>query len=326
MTRHVDAESMGRFSAGDLSERKSARVSAHLRQCSRCAGLRDQLAGVTTLLASTLVPPMPEHLATRIQTALAAESARRTALQPGAEPGRGELPARRARPPRRRLSSPVALRVLAVTGAVAVVAGGGYAILHGGRTSSTASSGQQATAGGQAPLARNGTQAGPVTFGPALHYASDGHTTSFMPVSTRGNYLPGTLTSQVKTTLSQVRFAAAGGGLTMQSNQPSAQPSGSFSGPGSTPAGKRSAVPTSSGVPAVTEFGGVAVGTIEACVARIAAGDPVLLVDLALYRGSRATLIVLAEPGSAARHLWVVGPGCSEHASDVLLQRVLTGG
>src|SRR5258708_35898464 len=83
MTRHVGAETLARFRQGDLSPRRNARIRAHLGGCARCSDLNEDLAGVTTLLAGAQPPPIPEHLAARIQTALATEAARRVALTAG---------------------------------------------------------------------------------------------------------------------------------------------------------------------------------------------------------------------------------------------------
>src|SRR5258708_18947491 len=93
MTRHIGAETLARFRQGDLSPRRNARIRAHLGGCARCSDLNEDLAGVTTLLAGAQLPPIPEHLAARIQTALATEAARRGALTAGGAP----TPARGAR-------------------------------------------------------------------------------------------------------------------------------------------------------------------------------------------------------------------------------------
>src|SRR5260370_19297282 len=86
MTRDIGAETLARFRQGDLSPRRNARIRAHLGGCARCSDLNEDLAGVTTLLAGAQPPPIPEHLAARIQTALATEAARRVALTAGAAP------------------------------------------------------------------------------------------------------------------------------------------------------------------------------------------------------------------------------------------------
>jgi len=62
MRRHIDAETLARFRQGDLSPRQNARIRAHLAGCERCRDLNEDLAGVTTMLASAQPPPIPEHL------------------------------------------------------------------------------------------------------------------------------------------------------------------------------------------------------------------------------------------------------------------------
>ena len=79
MTRHVSAEKLARSRDGDLSPAAARRVTAHLAGCSRCRADADALAGLPALLAATQLPPMPDHLAARIETALATESAHRAA-------------------------------------------------------------------------------------------------------------------------------------------------------------------------------------------------------------------------------------------------------
>src|SRR5262249_18641891 len=157
MTRHVDAETLARYRHEDLRRRRASRVRAHLAGCERCRALEEALAGVPRLPAAAQPPPIPEHLAARIQTALAAEAARRavlpaqaTSTAPGAAAG-GEARQTRTEPaetgvhdPRtsrhgrhgrdrtrqRRpgFASPVALRTMAAAAAVVVLAGGGYEI------------------------------------------------------------------------------------------------------------------------------------------------------------------------------------------------------
>src|SRR5262252_7980744 len=134
-----------------LSARKAAQVSAHLAACPRCAALEAQLAEVTTLLNRATAPPMPDALTARIQAALAAEAAARTpAAAPHAAPAPAAVPAMQAAAGhngsqatnghragdttgrrtgwRDRGRSWLALRVTAVTAAVAVIAGGGYGV------------------------------------------------------------------------------------------------------------------------------------------------------------------------------------------------------
>ena len=60
-------------------------------------------------------------------------------------------------------------------------------------------------------------------------------------------------------------------------------------------------------------------------MSRIAAGRTVLLVDVARFDHKPATIIVTARQGAAAAQVWVVGPGCSASARDVVTHRALPG-
>ena len=158
MRGHADAATLAAFREELLSARKAARVSAHLAACPRCAALDAQLAEVTTMLHRATAPPMPDALTARIQAALATEAAARAVDAPRAmdapplaaaaagagaatpgTPGRNgsQGPAgqdRTREQPGRRTGwrghdrSWLALRVAAVTAAVAVIAGGGYGV------------------------------------------------------------------------------------------------------------------------------------------------------------------------------------------------------
>jgi hypothetical protein len=157
-----------------------------------------------------------------------------------------------------------------------------------------------------------------VTSGPALHYSSDGHAGSFVPVSSQANFGPGSLAAQVSSTLTQLRSSS---GRSPESGSGPSETNGQNS-----PAAGISALPGSPAAARAGQFGGIPVGVLEGCVARIAADRPVLLVDIARYLGGPATLVVVGGPGPAADHLWVVGPACSATASDVLAQRDLPRG
>ena len=84
MIGHPDADTLAACREGLLGRRRSARIRAHLARCSRCASLDRELAAVTTQLASVPAPRIPDELAARLDTVLAAESAARA---------RGESPA-----------------------------------------------------------------------------------------------------------------------------------------------------------------------------------------------------------------------------------------
>jgi hypothetical protein len=126
---HVDADALAEFRAGLVTGRRGARIAAHLAGCDRCAALDGELAGASVLLASVPAPVLPDHVAQRLDAALAAEVAarndpERAGREPSPEPG-GH--ARRAAHRGFRLPS---LRVLAPIAAAAavVLAAGGYGL------------------------------------------------------------------------------------------------------------------------------------------------------------------------------------------------------
>jgi hypothetical protein len=312
VTRHADAETLARYRHEDLSRRRASRVRAHLAGCARCRALDEDLAGVTALLADAQPPPMPEHLAARIQTAIAAEAARRPALpaqavsaapgaatagearRAGTEPAGTGVPEGRAarhgrhgrdRPRQRRpgFASPVALRAMAAAAAVVVLAGGGYEIAqHVGGSSSPSE-----TSAGSAPRTQQGPFSAPAAVPAPLHrlsYLHAGHVD--VPVVQSGtNYTPATLRGQVTNTLATYGPLARSG-----------------------PSGSHSPVPA----------GGTPESALGGCVTRIAKGQHVLLVDVASYRGTPAMVIVTRAAAGGPEQVWVVGTGCSSTSSHLL--------
>jgi hypothetical protein len=322
MTRHVGAEALARYREGDLGGRRSSRIRAHLAGCARCAALDEDLAGVSAMLASAPRPAIPQQVTTRIQAALMAEAARRA--QPGAgldpagpEPARPSVrPAGPGQPGRPRhagpagsgrrwrlpeLRSAVAARALAVAAAVAVVAGGIYGTVQlAGGTNGASSS----TASGSAAGVRRGT----ASLAPPQPYNSAGQPATFTPVSTGLNFQPELLKSQVRGELQRHS--------SISSPAPGALPE--HSGQSGTRAGLKQSSPGSG------SFAGIQLAALRGCVARIAAGRAVRLVDVDQYQGKPATIIVVAAPAGGSQ-VWVVGPGCSRSDSDVIAQASLSG-
>jgi hypothetical protein len=347
MNRHVSAEKLARFRDGDLSRAAARRVAAHLAGCTRCQADADALAGLPALLAATQLPPMPDHLAARIETALVTESAHRAAGSPAVHPARVRA-GRRAGVPRwvvtdeqaRRHARPSgpARRILATAAAVAVIGGGGYALVSslGGGTNSSSSS---ASGPGRAPSAgapaapvpsaagsdfksasgvQNGavrpgvtgpTDFGMVKFAPAEQYNHAGHTVRFTPVRTSTNYLAAQLGPQATATLAQVRASRPGlaGG------------SAAHSSAGQAPTGQGA-----SGQGSASAFSAAALARLPGCIGRVAGGQAVLLVDLASFQGAPAIIIVTAPPGSGAgTQVWAVAAACSSSGADVLARHEL---
>lgn len=308
MTRHVSTEGLARFRDGDLRSAKARRVEAHLEGCARCRAASAALAEVPALLAAAEVPQIPAHLAARIETALATESAHRTAGAPSMRPSQS---GRAGQPRRTRLKAVLpfpATRVLAAAATAVVIAGGGYELvgLLGGPGPAASTSGSavgsaarsapertgKSASGGQDPLV-----AGLPVYGPPVRYRAAGHSGTIRPVRTITDYRPARLAQQVTATLAETRAS-----------------------PAASPGNHAVTSPN-----AAAGFGAGQLAQLAGCVGRVAAGRTVLLVDVARFRGAPATVIVTAAQRPAAAQVWVVGPGCSRSAGDVLAHQALPG-
>ena len=141
-TTHPDTDVLAEFQAGLATGRRGARIAAHLAECDRCRAFRDELAGLSALLAAVPAQAMPDRVAQRLDSTLAAEVARRT----DSERARGDSPRHRGtagRPAGHRGWRLVSLRVLAPAAAV-VLAAAGYGLSqlpHGSGNLASASSG-----------------------------------------------------------------------------------------------------------------------------------------------------------------------------------------
>jgi hypothetical protein len=154
---HLDTDVLAEFRAGLITGRRGARITAHLAGCDRCTALDDQLAGVSALLASVPAPAMPDRVADRLDTVLAAEVTRRDQAERARDDGSGESPAPR-RPRGNRGFRPLALRVLAPAAAVVLLAAGGYGLSRAGLGSSSQST---ASSAGSAAKSVSSPTAGP---------------------------------------------------------------------------------------------------------------------------------------------------------------------
>jgi hypothetical protein len=294
MTRHVSTENLARFRGGDLSTSRSARIAAHLRACARCRETSEALGRVPSLLAAVEVPPMPAHLAARIESALAAESAVRAAVESDGVPQhRSAAPSHGGGRHRPRRPAMPALRVLATAGAAVVLVGGGVALLTElgtGSSSSTSDSGGASAPGHKAADARPRLTPS-FAFG-AIHYHAAGHPAVITPERSGTRYQTARLTEQVNRVLATASPLARGTAL-----------------PNATNGGASTGTPPRSVRPG--------------CVSRIAAGRSVQLVDIARFDGRQATIIVTATHGQVAAQVFVVGAACSASASDILAHRQL---
>ncbi len=138
---HPDSDVLGEFRAGLVTGRRGKQVAAHLAVCDRCTALDRQLAEVGSLLAAAPSPVLPDRLAERLDTVLAAELARRDEAE-RAGAGQSGHPVKQPRPAGNGRWRLVTLRVLAPAAAVVVLAAGGYGLsrLSSSPSSSTAAS------------------------------------------------------------------------------------------------------------------------------------------------------------------------------------------
>jgi hypothetical protein len=200
---HPDTDVLAEFRAGLITGRRGARITAHLAGCDRCAALDDQLAGVSVLLASVPAPALPDRVAQRLDTVLAAEVARRDDAERARGDGASESPAPR-RPRGNRGFRPLALRVLAPAAAVVLLAAGGYGLSRAGLGSSSSSSATTAdgaaksVSSAEAPTGSRNAAAEPVQ-GPAAR--SQGITGGIRVTTSHQNFTHANLAQQVKAAL-----------------------------------------------------------------------------------------------------------------------------
>jgi hypothetical protein len=298
--RHADAEMLAAYHEGLLPRRRARRVAAHLADCQQCAGLDTQLARLPGLLASSPAPPMPAALTARIEAALAAEAAARSAVPAaaagpaagaaaGTATGETQGPSRGLRGPRH--TRPVVRIAVGVAAAAVVIGGAGYGLSQltsGGTPRSSPVAGPAAV-----PSKNGGRKAEHGTVGPSsAGLAPAGLPGGLRVVYSGTDYQPGSLQGQVGAVLTKL-----GGGQA----------------PARGGANRASPVDTHT-------------RGLQACVTHIAGNHAPLLVDVARYRGRLATVIVVPITGESRLRVWVVGPGCSATARDVLASTTLPGG
>ena len=206
-TTHLDGDVLAEFDAGLTTGRRGARIAAHLAGCDRCQALREEIAGVSALLAAIPAQAMPDRVAQRLDRVLAAEVVQRA----DSERARGGSPrhhATRGRPARNRGLRLVSLRVLAPATAVVLAAAGyGLSQLAGGGGPQTASSsvaaGPARAAAGRANIPAVLPSSEPAAR-PQLRSGA-----GFPFVTSHTNFAPGTLKQQVAAALRAAPSAPA---------------------------------------------------------------------------------------------------------------------
>lgn len=321
MRGHADEATLAAFREELLSARKAAQVSAHLAACPQCAALEAQLAEVTSVLHRATAPPMPDALTARIEAAIAAEAAARaagtasvTAAVPAAVPavpvaagrdGTRSLNGRRTGDTAERHKgwrghdrSWLALRVAAVTAAVAVIAGGGYGVsqlLSGGGPAMTGAASSAASgAGAGAPNIKVKGPVPGISAGGSNARSGTGSSThsnagTFLPlvISSGTNYQPSRLGAQASAVLAHLA----------KQKSATAQPV-----PNMAPAQNQA-----------TLF-----PDLQSCLIHIGRGQQPELVDLAHFQGHPALIVVLPGTNGANPRALAVAPGCNGTIAHVL--------
>ena len=190
---HPDSGVLAEYRAGLISGRRGRRIAAHLSACDHCAGVGDQLAEISVMLAAAPVPAMPDNVAQRLDTVLAAEAAKRNDSERAAAEASRDRGAHRRRA-RRGGWRLVTVRVLAPAATVVALAAVGFELSHiGGPTSSSAASsgagrvaGPSTAAASAAPreakvgAAANGSEGHTIPlFGPSLSFKFYNSPTSY---------------------------------------------------------------------------------------------------------------------------------------------------
>lgn len=333
MRKHVSLEDIALLDADALSPRKAAKVRSHLAHCADCSQQRAALGAVPNMLASasSRYEPMPENLSSRVDAALASESARRLASQPGSEAARGALPARRKsgilpgagrglRMPS--LSGPT-VRALATAGVVAVVVGGGVGIATqlGGTSASTSSA-----AGSHAALR------GPRVLPP--------HVPALTNVASVG-YGHGSSARRIEEVSSSTNFTAANMKTTVNDAVRAEKTNGDYSssrlvGPSSSASSvpavsDRSATISPAAAAGLSQGIASSSGTaspsprqLAGCINEVVMpGQKLQLLERATFDSQPATIIVSAAPLGHPEHVWVVGNLCSSTEKNLLFQGTL---
>ena len=336
MRGHPDDETIAAFREDLLPARRAARIAAHLAECPRCAEVDAQLAAVTAALARTPTPPMPASLTARLDAALAAEVADRSAASASpahADSAGGAAPA-----------GPAAAGP-ADRPAAADRTASPAAHAHRGPGTGPEHTGQGRTGPGHTGSGhtgpgrgRPGRRAGRPRAGSrlSLRIAS---VAAAVVVLAGGGYAIARVVSGGQELSTSSSSAASGSAAS--------RPSGSALAPEAAPRAPTEGLPlVASGttyragqlpaqVAAVLKrhpaqghvnaappaaAGATAFPHLIECVSHVAAGQRPRLVDVAHYGSQLAAVIVVPVPGTATVRVSVVGPDCSAQGGDIITQ------
>ena len=288
---HLDTDVLAEFRAGLITGRRGTRIAVHLAGCDRCTALDDQLAGVSALLASVPAPAMPDRVAQRLDTVLAAEVARRdyperTQGDSSRESGT------RDRPAANRGFRLLSLRVLAPV-AVVLLAAGGYGVSR------------MISPGNPPAISSAGRAAAPLSSAASSSAASSSAASAGSAARSAGGALvPAAGPRRVSAATLRVAISPT-----------------NFS---SSPATLKHQVETDLGVPLAPRTTRPASSLVQGCVQRVAGGHALVRIESAHFEGRPATLIV-ARTGQGDT-AWIAGPDCSATNRDVLAMTSVPSG
>jgi hypothetical protein len=258
-----------------------------------------RLSEVAAYLASVPVPALPDAVETRINAALAAETAGSHALGPAPARARVRRHSGGGHGDRGRSRRDFLRRPVVAVGSLVVcllLAGLGFTLARGGTQGAASSPAAASGASGLAPKSSSSgssaAAAGPVEAGPEQNAGIE----SSFPVAASGTrYERATLTEQVRTRL----------GLTASGIAPS---------PGATvPAASASSAASGAAVTSAPT------AALRACVFHLTGGAQPRLVDQATYQGEPAYVI------ASSTRVWVVGLGCTAAKTELIVSVALAG-
>jgi hypothetical protein len=357
VSRHVSVEILALHREGAVSTAKAARIDAHLAGCARCSGIDAALTRLSSVLAATQLPPMPEAFALQIQLAITRESAARAAT--GATGPASAAPALADSVTASSCAGPAT----ADTGGADSGAVGGPGLGAAGAGGATGETGSAHIPGRpdlpergrskssrrfrmpdwSSPLVLRGLAAAAavVVIAGAGILLANARTASLSSGGTSGPATsrpsvhggpnrqlsngamanrPVTVTYRLRGRIATTSAVVGHGNMT-ESSLPAMVRKRVAS---LTSFGAGVAAPANESAPSPNSLiGGISISRLEGCLSKVAAGRQVLLADVTRFLGTPATMIVLRPPaGAGVLDVAIVGLTCSASTPDII--RTLT--
>jgi hypothetical protein len=328
---HADLELIAAFREGLLDQASGQRVGRHLAGCAMCALRAVAITEVTARLAGEPVPPLPGHVASRLDAALAAEIAATTAglaataAGTGPSAGAGNSPGTGSAGRETFVAVPGARRKHAAGSRPPAAAPGGRRpgrrrragpdrAAHGLVAVLTRPMAAVAAvcllAGGGYLLLRSGTPQYAGTASPAPG-------TAHAPRAAAGSALTPSKQNLAGAAPGANRAPSRASAVLMVQSGTRYLPASLSAQAAATLARYQGAIPTAgqAGIGAAQPFGSP---DLLACLQQVAAGRVRLLVDTATYQGQPATVIIAPAAGGQRGHVWVVTPACGASPHEIV--------